>query len=160
RLMRALKVFLSMTIAALASLSGLLAQSAEKPQEAPEVWNLRFDSRQWHLGYQESSATMSIREYVLPGETVEAWSELVTSLLVKREDVSVQTVFESFKGQLLQDCPAAKISTIEQSDTNILYEWQHQGCKGFPPQHEIKRITRGPGGILILSYVAKTTSLA
>jgi hypothetical protein len=130
------------------------------PQEAPEVWKLSFDSRQWRLGYQDSSPALSIREYVLPGETVEAWSELVTSILLRREDVSVKAVFENFKGQILKDCPAAKISVIQQSDVDILFEWQHQGCKSFPPQHEIKRITRGPGGILVLSYVAKTTSLA
>ena len=68
-------------------IASLLAQAAEKPvssttldvQEVPERWKFTFDSRQWQLGYQGVTNRESIREYVLQRETVEAWSELVTS---------------------------------------------------------------------------------
>lgn len=166
--MSVIKLFLFITAIGLMSVSGLLAQSAEKPlssttvgsQEAPETWRFNFDSRPWRLGHQEAAPQMSIREYVLQGETVEAWSEMVTSFFVARQSVTVEDMFKNFKKLLSQDCPSLSLSIIERSDTNILFEWQHQGCRGNPPQHEIKRIARGPGGILFLAYVAKATELS
>jgi hypothetical protein len=141
----------------LTSAPSLLAQSAPKTQEAPEHWTFDFDSRPWQLGYQNASAPMFLREYVLPTETVENWNELVTSVFVARENVAVKDVFENVKNALFKDCPNAILKVVEQSATNILFEWSHKGCGIFPPQHEVKRISRVSSGILFLSYTVKST---
>src|SRR5262249_17528398 len=39
----------------------------------------RFDGRGWTIGNQEKNAKESLTEYVLPGQTVDGWQELVTS---------------------------------------------------------------------------------
>ena len=44
-----------------------------------ERLDLQFDGRAWSIGYAASNETQgAATEYVLPGETVHAWTELVT----------------------------------------------------------------------------------
>ena len=38
-----------------------------------------FDGRGWVVGHQQRNANESLTEYVLPGQTVDNWRELVTS---------------------------------------------------------------------------------
>jgi hypothetical protein len=123
-----------------------------------ERWVFGFDSREWYLGFEASTATRTIREYVLTGQTIENWTELVTSLF----DAAAGTpkeVFGRFRTDLARDCPSLRISIIEESAESILLEWQHEGCQGFPAQHEIRRITSARGGILTLSFAQKTRQL-
>ena len=128
-------------------------------QEVPERWKFSFDSRQWQLGSQSSDGQQSIREYILQTETVKAWSELVTSYY-HQGILPPKAIFENMKSQLSKNCPSLSISIIEESATNILFEWRHKGCGGFPPQHEIKRISQNSSGVLFLSYVAKTEQIS
>jgi hypothetical protein len=142
-----------------ATLCAAQSSTTSATQEVLEPWSFNFDSRPWKLGHQEANNQGSLREYVLEGETVEAWSELVTSMFVSGND-AVKDVFKRVKRLLSQDCPSLRLTVIEDSSTNVLFEWQHKGCRGYPPQHELKRIAQGRGGILSLSYVAKTAELS
>jgi hypothetical protein len=132
---------------------------AAAPQGSPEVWTFKFDSRPWKLGYQAANGEEAIREYVLQGETVEAWSELVTSHSLARV-VEPKAVVESMRALQSKDCPSFRSSILEESATSVVFEWQHKGCRGFPSQHEIRRISRSSRGTLFLAYVAKTEKLS
>jgi hypothetical protein len=126
--------------------------------KSSERWVFEFDSRAWSLSFEASTASRTIREYVLTGQTIENWTELVTSLF----DASASTPKEAlarFRDDLARDCPSLRISIIEESAESILLEWQHEGCQGFPAQHEIRRITSGRGGVLTLSFAEKTKQL-
>jgi hypothetical protein len=127
--------------------------------KVPERWSFRFDARKWHLGHQAADGQQAIREYVLSGQTVQNWSELVTSHYVAG-GVSPRALFKQFRRDLSRGCPSLRVSVIEESDDNILFEWQHEGCQGYPAQHELRRIKRGKTGTLVLSYVEKTKQLA
>jgi hypothetical protein len=124
-----------------------------------EPWVFQFDSRHWQLGSQSGDGSRNIREYVLSGQTVDNWSELVTSgywaVLV-----SPRSHFEYFRRLMLHDCPAARISVIEESADTILFEWQHDGCGSYPAQHELRRISRCRTGMFVLSFVEKTPQLS
>ena len=100
-----------------------------------------------------------LREYVLVGQTVENWKELVTSHYFAH-GVSLHIYFEQVKAGLSRGCPSLSISVLEESEDTILYEWQHDGCQGYPPQHEIDRATRSGKRTLKLSFVEKTTQLS
>lgn len=132
---------------------------ASAAQEVPERWKFNFDSRRWQLGSQSADGEQSIREYILQDETVEAWSELVTSYY-HQGNLAPKAIFESIKSQLSKNCSSLRVSIIEESATSILFEWRHEGCGGFPPQHEIKRIAKNSSGVLFLAYVAKTEQLS
>lgn len=134
------------------------APKAAATQDVPEVWKFNFDLRPWKLGYQASNGEEAIREYVIPGETVEAWSELVTSHAFTRI-MEPKALLENMRALQSKDCPSFRSAILEESPASVLYEWQHKGCRGFPPQHEIRRIARTSRGTLILAYVAKTEKL-
>lgn len=138
--------------------SDRLALKSLASRDVPERWKFTFDSRSWQLGHQDADDGTSFREYILQGETVENWSELVTSLLLST-DMAPKALVETFKNQGSQNCPSYRSTTIEESATDALFEWRHKGCRGYPPQHELKRITRVERGLLVLSYVMKTEQL-
>jgi hypothetical protein len=138
--------------------SDTLALKSLASREVPERWKFTFDSRSWRLGHQDTDDTTSLREYVLQGETVESWSELVTSTHATT-DQAPNAIVASFRSQGSQDCPSYRSNVIAESPTDVLFEWRHQGCRGYPPQHELRRITRVDGGLLFLSYVMKTEQL-
>ncbi len=138
--------------------SDQLAVKSLASREVPERWKFTFDSRSWQLGHQDTNDMASLREYVLQGETVENWSELVTSFLIST-DMAPKALVATFKNQGSQDCPSYRSTTIEESATDVLFEWRHKGCRGYPAQHELKRITRFERGLLILAYVMKTEQL-
>jgi hypothetical protein len=125
----------------------------------PERWSFSFDTRQWQLGYQAANRQDAIREYVLHAQTVDNWSELVTSLYFAG-DVAPRPLFEQAQHDLSRDCPSLRVSIIEESPETIIFEWQHEGCHGYPAQHEIRRISKGKTGTLTLSFVEKTKQLS
>jgi len=133
--------------------------NAKKPVEAPEPWSFRFDDREWHLGNQAANRQEAVREYVLAGQTVDNWKELVTSHSFAH-GVPPRDYFEQVKAGLSRGCPSLTISVLEESEDNMLYEWRHDGCHGYPPQHQIDRVTRSGKGMLQLSFVEKTPQLS
>jgi hypothetical protein len=52
----------------------LLGAGAPASAQSPS-----FDGRGWTVGHQQRNGSQSLTEYVLPGQTVENWRELVTS---------------------------------------------------------------------------------
>lgn len=139
---------------------GGVEKYAVGPQtQVPERWNFSFDSRSWQLGHQQATTSQAIREYVLSGESVENWSELVTSFYAIK-DISPKISFELFREDFLRRCPTTRFSFIEESAGGVIFEWQHEGCGDQPPQHEIRRHSRGRMGLLSLSFVEKTNQLA
>ena len=135
------------------------APDAKKPADVPERWTFRFDDRQWELGHQAANRQEAIREYVLAGQTVENWQELVTSHYFAH-GVPPRSYFEQLKAGLSPGCPSLSISVLEESEDNILFEWRHNGCQGFPAQHQVERATRSGTMTLVLSFVQKTNELA
>lgn len=127
--------------------------------EVNERWIFEFDDRNWRIGYQSSDSKQAIREYVLNGETVDNWTQLVTShFVVAKEsfEAMVKTVTEALK----RKCPSSRVSVIEQSHDSVIIEWQSPPCGNEPPQHEIRRLKPVYGGLLSLAYVQKTRELS
>ena len=61
--------WIGMVVLAMASLATVTVLS-QTPQ---------FDGRGWTVGNHQKTAAQSLTEYVLPGQTVDTWKELVTS---------------------------------------------------------------------------------
>jgi hypothetical protein len=124
----------------------------------PERWSFILDSRPWQLGYQAADKRYAIREYVLPGQTVQSWSELVTSQYFP-EGPEPRALFEQTRQDLARGCPSLQVSVIEETADTVIFEWRHDGCQGYPAQHEIRRISIGRIGTVSLSFVEKTRQL-
>lgn len=136
-----------------------------------EMWDFSFDGRSWTLAHSAKVTGQFILEYVPEGDSIEHWSELVTSHYVTvspsipaYEEIMKQGglgkySFNYFTRHFMEHCKSPYTNIIEEKVDSILYEWHHQGCPGHPPQYEIKRMQEVDGGTLSLSFTKKTERL-
>ena len=128
-----------------------------------EPWVFTFDGRIWEIGnqWENIEEKQKVIEYVLNGESVENWSELVTSSqVVLSGQVTLDNYIETIQSMLSKDCPSLKWDILKRDGNNVILEWRHKGCHGFPPQDNISRITKVGNNIYMLSYVMKTEELS
>src|SRR4029453_261972 len=64
-----------------------------------------FDGRGWVVGHQQRNANESLTEYVLPGQTVDNWRQLVTST-VFFQPVPVERLSDQIHTLMSKDCPS------------------------------------------------------
>jgi hypothetical protein len=125
----------------------------------PECWRFKLDSATWQLGYEGEDGDQALREYVPKRQTVNHWTEMVSSVRFK-DPVSPQAMYGIIKFGILLGCSSAHVSVIEETDDSILFEWWQDDCGGNPAQHEIRRICAGARGTYSLSYVQKTHQMS
>jgi hypothetical protein len=122
-----------------------LTASAEAP---------KFDGRGWTVGNQQRNEMRSITEYVLPGQTVDNWKELVTSEVFFKP-IPMKAFVEKLHASLAQGCPSLTWNVIRQDEKTAFVEWRDSGCGGFEPTSELARLTIEPGGLYRLAYSVK-----
>src|SRR5262245_51765848 len=125
-------------------------QTATLVSQAPQ-----FDGRSWTVGNHQQTATQSLTEYVLPGQTVDTWKELVTSTIFV-QPVPIAPFVEKIHSLMAKDCPSLEWHVIRQDERTALFEFRDAGCGGFEAQHELDRVTIEPDGLYRLAYAAKT----
>jgi hypothetical protein len=128
----------------------LAASTAAVAAEVP-----KFDGRGWTVGNQQRNARQSLTEYVLPGQTVETWRELVTSTVFSRP-VPISAFLERLRASLSRGCPSLVWSVIRQDEKTAVFEWRDAGCGGFEPQHELDRVAIERDGFYRLAYAARS----
>jgi hypothetical protein len=114
-----------------------------------------FDGRGWAVGNRQSNAVQTLIEYVLPGQNVENWRELVTSQVFSHA-VPLAPFVERLRASLSQGCPSLVWNVIRQEERTLIYEWRDSGCGGFEPQYELGRITIEERSLYRLAYAIKT----
>ncbi len=118
-----------------------------------EFWNFEFDGREWALGHQAAIQNSSIREYLLVGQSVEDWTELVTSQYMRTE-LSVEQYYDQFWREN-PDCPSLEASKISETTDTIIFQGKHGTCGGYEPGEFIQRISGIDGGIIVLIFAQK-----
>jgi hypothetical protein len=113
-----------------------------------------FDGRGSTIGNQQKTARETLTEYVLPGQTVDTWQELVTSTVFSQA-VPIAPFVERIHTLMAKDCPSLVWNVIRQDEKTAVFEFHDAGCGGFPPQHELDRVTIEPDGLYRLAYAAK-----
>ena len=127
----------------------LAASTASVAAEAPQ-----FDGRGWTVGNHQRNARQSLTEYVLPGQTVENWKELVTSTVFS-QPIPLAAFMEKLHASMSQGCPSLVWNVIQQDEKTVVFEWRDAGCGGFEPQNELDRVTIEQGRVYRLAYAAK-----
>jgi hypothetical protein len=123
-------------------LRAILATSLLCPLSAPPVaaQSPRFDGRGWSVGNRQENAKEILTEYVLPGDTVENWRELVTST-VFHQAVPLDPFIKQLRSSLAEGCPSLVWNVIQQDQRTAIYEFRDDGCGGFEATSEIDRVT-------------------
>jgi len=114
---------------------------------------VNFDQRKWHLGHTAEKGGQRIKEFVLPGENVNNWTELVTvqSFLGAQKRMTAEEIVLGMKQQL-NECPKAMWRIIQGDNDEFLYEWQTVDCPGWDNQYELAKVIRGQTAIHRVAY--------
>ena len=114
-----------------------------------------FDGRGWTVGHRQSNGVQTLIEYVLPGQNVENWRELVTSQVFTKA-VPAAPFAEQLRASLSQGCPSLVWNVVRQDEKTVIYEWRDLGCGGYEPQYELGRIAIEDRTLYKLAYAIKT----
>jgi hypothetical protein len=147
--------------AALLSSSRAAAFARGESPASREKPVIAFDSRTWRQGFQQDIGTQAITEYVLPDETVNGWTELVSvqTFPGAQETTALASVVGVFKDKLLKECPDALWRILKESQDEVLHEWKTTGCRGWDNQHEIAKLMKGKSAIYRVSYANRSLPL-
>lgn len=121
-----------------------------------------FDGRNWKIGYKKANSQKSFTEYVLEGETVHNWSELITvqEFAGLQERRTSEECMEFMKEEIAKLCSQVEWNVLNKNDKDITYEWKITNCLGQDDQHEIARIISGKEGIWVVHYATKKTPVS
>lgn len=97
--------------------------------------------------------------YVRKGEDAANWSELVTYMNTPRPDEPPLAFMNRQKAHLEKKCPGARFTTVNQSDSEIIYESKVAKCGQLGDQDEIVRVIYGQVNLFRLSYTARSADM-
>ncbi len=118
------------------------------------------DERDWKVGHSTSNDARSITEWVLPGETVQNWSELIT--LQSFSNVSMNLTPEKLARDVAEghkkNCTNVSLKILTSSLTEVLYERVATNCAPLRDEYAIGKYIRGPRTMSSIFYT-KTSAL-
>ncbi|TGM79530.1 hypothetical protein [Leptospira bouyouniensis] len=100
-----------------------------------------FDGRKWIIGHSEDNEIMTMLE-LFPDETkTPVWSELYRFTFLKQIGTSNRQEFINVvKRELTKDCSDLYFNILKETESDIYFEWSHDGCGGYPTGSEISRL--------------------
>ncbi|MDD5081429.1 MAG: hypothetical protein WC214_04810 [Candidatus Omnitrophota bacterium] len=122
-----------------------------------DQYYINIEDRVWHMGYFASNDKTVLAEYVLDGETVEAWSELFTIMEDRISGITPRSFAEGFPGELIKKYPGLEWKIFDEGDNWVFMEWANHA---EPYQHELRKIIRLGGVLMNISYVKKIERLS
>ena len=114
-----------------------------------------FDQRDWKLDYQDVRNNQVIAEFVLPGQSVKDWTELVTAQLFVGLRTEPRYFVKYVKEKTAKTCAGTKWQVVRETPYDITYEWSVKNCSNVPDQSEIARVVLGADGLHVLHYAIK-----
>lgn len=121
------------------------------------------DEREWKEGHSTKGSSPITIEYVIPGETVQNWSELVTVQIVSNVSLNIDAArfvvaVEQQHRSKKPGCAVVEQRVLSSTPTSVLYEQSLVNCAPFRDEFSIRKVIRGPLAISEVSY-AKTSEL-
>ena len=118
---------------------------------------LKLDNREWELGYNAENNQEGIQEYVLKGETVNNWSELITvqAFFGLQKKTTPEQFMDSMIKRLKEISPNLASRVIRKGDKEVIFDWEVKNTPGQADQYEIDRVISGSEAIWHLHYATK-----
>lgn len=138
------------------TLSQVHASLTTLDASSPIVFSTQADGRNWKLGYNAKNDQMTLIEYVVEGESLENWTELVSVMATWPSDLSLDQYFDAFASSLKKLIPENKIHTrvIERRPNTLLAEWWLDD-KSPNSQHEWIQLFKDQSTVYSLRYTTK-----
>ncbi len=133
---------------------------------AGEIYDERviveFDSREWHVDFANATQSEFIVEYTLRGETVEKWTELVTTTMfpVGNRDKELQALYDYYYENARKGCKDMYWEELYKSKSQFIVAWNHESCLGTAKaEYTMVAFTRGKRCVHTVMYAAKKKSV-
>ncbi|MGH8640729.1 MAG: hypothetical protein ACRET6_03400, partial [Burkholderiales bacterium] len=116
------------------------------------------DERDWKIGHSQQKGNLSLSEWVVPGETVQGWTELITlemyanapAHLTLDQYLSVKT--ESVRKQ----CANVTEQVISKGPLEAIVERSLLSCAPLRDEYHVAKVLLGPRAMTNVVY-ARTT---
>ncbi len=115
------------------------------------------DDRDWQQGHSDGGGNRVLLEYVLPGETVQNWSELVSVQILSNAslDVSAADFFESIAAAHQSNTPRCAVvrhEILDSGPTEVLFRQALSDCAPLRDEYSVRKVIRGPRTMTEVSY--------
>jgi hypothetical protein len=116
------------------------------------------DERDWKVGHSAHNENQLIDEWVLPGETVQNWSELISVQIARNVPLNVTPEqLVAIANQLhKKTCADVSQKVLNSSSTELLYEQTTRNCAPIRDEYSIRKSIRGPRTMTEVSYTRTT----
>ncbi|TGL44653.1 hypothetical protein [Leptospira perdikensis] len=122
--------------------------------KVPFLRNL--DGRRWYVGNSGENDEQILIEMIPEGTKIETWTEIYRLNILKTIGTSNRESFiNAVKDGLSENCPSLVFNTITESPKEIIYEWSHEGCNGWPASTEITRMISTPSNSTMFTFANK-----
>ena len=118
-------------------------------------------AKTWQVGYQAQDEQQQLTEYVLPGDTVENWSALVSRQVIfdPESKFQIKRLLKLMRAGFGPDCINFTWTIVSQSKTQVVYTWTHDGCANARAESERAMMKRVPKGLCRWSYSTRVDPL-
>jgi tetratricopeptide (TPR) repeat protein len=121
-----------------------------------------LDGHQWAVGFEDENEKQYVRNYFLPDESPQQWTEQVTLQVLKGDDESPADYLSGYKKYLKSSCDKLdwKNLKIKKSPDApaAAAEWQaDKPCRGIPHRYEVTRVVRIKDSMLArIAFISRT----
>lgn len=131
---------------------------AEQPKMAvvTDKMTMRFDGRPWYAAWGKNDNKSSTVEYIVKGDNIDNWKELVTSQYYAglQQKISPEGFVDNFIGILKKQGFEPDWNLISKSEKEAIFEYKISQPAN-QVQHEIQRIITTNDGMYVVHYVVK-----
>ncbi len=129
------------------------ADSAEGFSRLEDL-TLHFDDRDWQVGFEDEQPGVMMREYVVDGESVEAWTELVTAQFFPDLQGIDSAEFVDLMKESMEGDATGKLewNVFNEKEDGLMYEFILTEDELYGDQHEVARVIEADDGLFILHY--------
>jgi len=108
----------------------------------------------WNIGHSAEDQRQRVTEFVRSGETVENWTELVTSQTLNKafELGSVGDQMAAHEGDLGARCPGSTVQVLRHLPNGVVYESQVVNCPQGADEHVLARVLDGASNRFLVQY--------
>ncbi len=116
---------------------------------------VKFDGRKWVAAHASASQALLLTEYVLEGETVDDWSELVTATFYPftPSDETVAFTRDQYRKYILEDCETLVWEESFSSQDLSMVIWNNNSCIDTGKfEYTMTSFMNGQAGVHSVSY--------
>ncbi|MEM6471171.1 MAG: hypothetical protein AAF802_16545 [Planctomycetota bacterium] len=120
-----------------------------------------LDGRGRTVGHRTTNQSTTTAEFVLPGEQVQAWSELFSIQRIHgmaRRDATLEQIADGMMASLAKTNTQRRYRMLDVSEDSVTFEWTAPATDQHQSQHELVRLMKGDIDVHRLAYVVKGTT--